>query len=412
MTDADLTHSEQHNARRFVWANGLQGVGDQLVNAKTVLPWLLQAAGTPGFFTAMLVPVRESGSMLPQAALTPWVTHHRSRKRIWLLGSAGQTVAAALIALSALFLRGWALGASVVALLAVLAVFRSLCSLAGKDVMGRTLHKGVRGKITGRATALAGGVALVFGLALSFVQGSLPDWALAGLIGLGALGWFLATAVFTTIDEPVPEDEPQGLNTRWWADTWALFTGDAKFRAFVIVRSLLLVSALSTTFVVTLSQEIGHDLTGVGLFVVASSLASLVGGRISGAWSDLSSRNVMAGGAAVASAAIVAVVAVAHFAPGAIAAWGLPLGFFLIQLAHTAVRVGRKTYLVDMAEGDQRTRYTGAANTMMGVILLLVGLVSGLIALAGSTAALLFLAGTGLVGVLAAGKMDDVSAKT
>lgn len=308
-------------------------------------------------------------------------------------------------------MRGWALGVSVVALLALLAVFRSLCSLAGKDVMGRTLHKGVRGKITGRATALAGGVALVFGLLLSLLQGSLPDWALAGLIGLGALGWFLATAVFTTIQEPVPDDEPQGLNTRWWSDTWSLFTGDAQFRAFVIVRSLLLVSALSTAFVVTLSQEIGHDLTGVGLFVVASSLASLVGGRISGAWSDLSSRNVMAGGSAVASVTILAVVAAAHFAPDTVGAWGLPLGFFLIQLAHTAVRVGRKTYLVDMAEGDQRTRYTGAANTMMGVILLLMGFVSGLIALAGSTAALLFLAGTGFVGVLAAGRMDDVSAK-
>ena len=411
MTDTDLTQPEQHNARRFIWANGLQGVGDQLVNAKTVLPWLLQAAGAPGFFTAMLVPVRESGSMLPQAALTPWVTHHRSRKRIWLLGSAGQAVAAAFIALAALFMRGWALGVSVVALLALLAVFRSLCSLAGKDVMGRTLHKGVRGKITGRATALAGGVALVFGLLLSLLQGSLPDWALAGLIGLGALGWFLATAVFTTIQEPVPDDEPQGLNTRWWSDTWSLFTGDAQFRAFVIVRSLLLVSALSTAFVVTLSQEIGHDLTGVGLFVVASSLASLVGGRISGAWSDLSSRNVMAGGSAVASVTILAVVAAAHFAPDTVGAWVLPLGFFLIQLAHTAVRVGRKTYLVDMAEGDQRTRYTGAANTMMGVILLLMGFVSGLIALAGSTAALLFLAGTGFVGVLAAGRMDDVSAK-
>ena len=176
------------------------------------------------------------------------------------------------------------------------------------------------------------------------------------------------------------------------------------------MRSLLLVSALSTTFVVTLAQELGQDLNGLGFFVIASSLAALVGGPVSGRLADLSSRTVMAGGAAVASAAILLILAAAHLAPAGVASWALPAGFFLIQLAHTAVRVGRKTYLVDLAEGDQRTRYTGAANTMMGVILLLIGLLSGVVALAGSTAALLFLAGIGLLGVLAAGRMEDVSA--
>src|SRR5699024_1644264 len=95
---------EEHNASRFIWSNGLQGVGDQIVAAKTVLPWLLQAAGAPGFFIALLVPIRESGSMLPQAAFTPWVTTQRSRKRIWVIGSLGQAVAAALIGLAALLL--------------------------------------------------------------------------------------------------------------------------------------------------------------------------------------------------------------------------------------------------------------------------------------------------------------------
>ena len=36
-TPGDLPH-ESHNARRFVIANGVQNLGDQLVAAKTVLP--------------------------------------------------------------------------------------------------------------------------------------------------------------------------------------------------------------------------------------------------------------------------------------------------------------------------------------------------------------------------------------
>ena len=98
------------NARYFIWSNGLQNLGDQIVAAKTVLPALFSAAGVPAFFTGLLTPIRESGSMLPQAALTPWVTTHRARKRLWIIGSLGQAVSAAVIALAAFFTRGAVLG--------------------------------------------------------------------------------------------------------------------------------------------------------------------------------------------------------------------------------------------------------------------------------------------------------------
>ncbi len=80
-----------------------------------------------------------------------------------------------------------------------------------------------------------------------------------------------------------------------------------------------------------------------------------------------------------------------------------------MNLAHTAVRVSRKTYLVDMAEGDRRTLITGVANTVMGVGLLLVGGLSSLISLFGTQATLLFLAVIGYAGVVGAATLDDVS---
>lgn len=401
---------EEHAARRFIWSNGLQGVGDQIVAAKTVLPWLLQAAGAPGFFIALLVPIREAGSMLPQAALTPWVTSQRSRKRIWVIGSLGQAVAAALIGLAALLLDALPLALTVTLLLAVLSFFRSLCSIASKDVQGRTISRGRRGVITGRAAAVGGAASLVVGLFLEWLGSPVPTWVLAALIFLSAAAWAVAALIFHTIDEPVSAEEPQGLQRGWWADTWGLFTGDREFRLFVIVRSLLLVSALSTAFIVTLSQEIGYGLTGLGAFLIASGLAAVLGGRISGIWSDISSRNVMSWAALAASVVLVALVAAATWLPGEVNAWLFPVGFFLVNLAHTAIRVARKTYIVDMAEGDERTRYVGAANTLMGVILLLVGALSGAVAQLGPGAALLFLAATGLVGVVASRRLRDVSA--
>ena len=132
-TPGDLPH-ESHNARRFVIANGVQNLGDQLVAAKTVLPWLFQAAGVPAALTALLVPIRESGSMLPQAALTPWVLNSPSRKKLWIIGGIVQALAALGIAVAAVVMESLALGLVVLVLLGVLSIGRALCSITGKDV--------------------------------------------------------------------------------------------------------------------------------------------------------------------------------------------------------------------------------------------------------------------------------------
>ncbi|MCG7273608.1 MFS transporter [Corynebacterium afermentans] len=399
---------EERNARRFIWSNGLQNIGDQLVAPKTVLPWLFGAAGVPAVMTSFLVPIRESGSMLPQAFLSPWVTSKRSRKRVWLIGSWGQAIAAGLIALSALLLDGTPLGAVILILLAAHALFRSLCSLAGKDVQGRTISKGRRGSITGRATALAGAFTLAIGLLLTFLPNNLPQWTIAALLVVGALTWALASLVFSGIDEP--EAEPESNDGQSMKEMWALVKGDRDLQKFLVVRSLMLVTALSTPFIVVMAGDEGADLTGLGAFIIASGGASLLGGRVSGKLSDRSSKSTMAWAAGVASTVIVALVASARLAPSAVNAWVMPLGFFLVNLAHTAVRVSRKTYLVDMADGDKRTMITGASNTVMGVVLLVVGAVSSAIAVLGPQAALIFLAVVGYAGVVGARNLKEVSA--
>ena len=399
---------EERNARRFVWSNGLQNIGDQVVAPKTVLPWLFGAAGVPAVMTSFLVPIRESGSMLPQAFLSPWVTSKRSRKRVWLIGSWGQAIAAGLIALSALLLDGTPLGAVILILLAAHALFRSLCSLAGKDVQGRTISKGRRGGITGRATALAGAFTLAIGLILTFLPNDLPQWAIAALLAVGALTWALASLVFSGIDEP--EAEPESKDGQSMKEMWALIKGDRDLQKFLVVRSLMLATALSTPFIVVMAGDEGADLTGLGAFIIASGGASLLSGRVSGKLSDRSSKSTMAWAAGVASTVIVALVASARLAPSAVNAWVMPLGFFLVNLAHTAVRVSRKTYLVDMADGDKRTMITGASNTVMGVVLLVVGAVSSAIAVLGPQAALIFLAVVGYAGVFGARNLKEVSA--
>lgn len=400
------------NGLRLVVAGALQSAGDQVLNAKTVLPWLLYGLGAPAALVGLLVPIRESGSMLPQAALTPWVVSRPRRARVWMIGATGQGVATLAIAAAAAFLDGLVGGVVVLVALAAFALFRALCSMAAKDVQGRTVPKGQRGQITGLSTAVSGVVAVAVGLALRAIGPDVPPEVLAWFLAGAALTWFLGVAAYAGIREPAGSAGGPTNSSGWWADSWDLLARDAPFRRFVTVRALLLVSALSPPFLVTLSARTDHGLlSGLGAFVVAQGLASVIGGRVFGRLSDRSSRLVMIGGALAASTVIVGVVLVVALADGAAAGWLLTVAYFVISLIHVGVRVARKTYVVDMAEGDQRTRYVAVANTAMGVILLATGAVSAAIATFGEVAALLFLGVLGLVGASVGRTLPEVSGR-
>lgn len=404
--------TEKRNTRRFILANGMQSVGDQVINAKTVLPWLLSSMGAASWLVALLVPIRESGSMLPQAALMGWLASKRRRSGVWIMGSLIQGVSVALMAVVAALGTGTWGGIGVVVTLAGMSLGRSLTSISSKDVMGRTITKGRRGRVNGLSTVVGGVVALTVGLAIRFAGSEeLPGWVLVAMIGGGAVMWFLAAMVFSRVEEP--DIEADGRSESWFRATLQLLRDDAKFRNFVIVRSLLLASALAPAFMVSLAVSRGSDaLSGLGPYMIASGVAALVAGRISGWFADRSSRDAMSWSALAASILLLVVVAVAQWGSDDVVAWAMPVLFFLISVIHTQVRVARKTYVVDMAEGDQRTTYVAVANTAMGVLLLVTGAVSGVIATLGDVAALLFLAVIGIVGTVMARRLPDVSVGT
>ena len=396
-----------------VVASALQSSGDQIVKPSTVLPWLLNALGAPTALIGLLVPIRESGSMLPQAFLTPLVMRVRHRKWVLVVGSLIQALAVAAMALTGAVGSRLVAGLAIVAALAVFSLGRCLTSIASKDVQGRTIPKGERGQINGLGTTAAGIVAITLGLAIRVFAGDdLSAGQLAWMLAAAAALWVAAAVVQAGLHEPddaAPEaadGSPTGV--------LELLRTDREFRSFVTTRSFLLVSALSPPFVVTLSATEGTDtLTGLGGFVLASGVASLIGGRIFGRLADRSSRTLMSFAGAAASVVVlvlVAVVSLPGFDGGA--AWGtvvLVTGYFLLTLLHTGVRVGRKTYVVDMAEGDLRTVYVAVSNTAMGVILLIVGGISTLLALAGVVWALLFLAGLGILGAWWGWRLPEVS---
>jgi hypothetical protein len=381
-------------------AQTLTKLADELSNAKTVLPWLLGAVGAPVALVGFLVPIRESGSLLPQLFIAAAVRSRPKRKNVWMFGGVLQALFLGAMVAAALALRGALAGAAVLLLLALFSLARGLVSVASKDVIGKTIPKTRRGRLTGYTTALSGTLTLLAGLGLAaLIVGDPPLWTLALLLGTAALLWLASSGIFSTIREKPGATEGGKDAIREALDRLTLLTTDATFRRFVWVRSLLVSTGLAAPFYVTLATRNAPD-SGelLGLFVLASGLAAALSSGFWGRYSDRSSRSVLVAAATLASTLGLVVFLMDLTGVLAMAPWITPFAFFLLTIAHSGVRVGRKTYLLDMGSGARRIDYVAVSNSVIGLVLLLGGILGLLTSVVGSGGMLLVLSLFGFLG--------------
>lgn len=393
----------------ILFSNVLTKLGDLLISPKTVLAWLMSAVGAPAL-VAWLVPIRESGSMVPQMVIAAWVRRKAVRKWFWTLGSFGQAVSVAAMAASVWFLEGYAAGGGIVAALIVFSLARGFCSVSMKDVQGKCIPKTRRGRLSGLATTI-GGTATVVLTGLLFWDRGDPSIAFyTTLLLLAATLWVIAGVLFANVEEYAGETGGGGNAINEAFKSLSLLRDDAPFRHFVITRALLLCSALASPYFVVLAQQESDIGWMLGVFLLASSLASSLSASFWGWAADTSSRRVMIRGAAMASSVclVVGVLALV-LGTGFGGAWFYPIAFFVLSVAHAGVRLGRKTYLVDMAGGNKRTDYTAVSNTVIGVLLLVTGAFTAAISMISDVAVILVLGLMGLAGMLSALRLKEVT---
>src|SRR6056297_3072830 len=227
----------------------LTKLGDSIANPKTVLAWLMSALAAPAAFTAFLVPIRESGSLIPQLIIAAWVRKQAIRKWTFVLGSVLQGIAVAGMGVVAVTLEGAVAGVALIAALVVFSLARGLCSVASKDVLGKTVPKTRRGRVSGWSESLAGAITIVVGVVLLLDLGQ-DDSMATYLILLAAAGglWFLAAGVYSLIRELPGSTDGGGNALNDALKRLRLLASDPPFRRFVMARSLLLCSALSAPF--------------------------------------------------------------------------------------------------------------------------------------------------------------------
>ena len=397
----DLDPDERRNALLLVATQTSSKLADILSNPKTVLTWLMIGLGAPPFLTGLLVPIRESGSMLPQAFISGLVKKVRRRKWVYLGGAIGQAVSLLIMAVAALSFSGAVAGWTIVAGLIFFAFARCLCSIASKDVLGKVARKGTRGRISGAAAAFSGLIGLGAALVVLFgVKEEASPSHYTSLLACAAVLFLLAGFAFVFLKEEESEQQTGAL----WGDLKArlqLVWKDPVLRHFVIARSLLLGSALASPYLVLLAQGSKFDLRSLAAFVVAGGLASALSSFLWGSLSDTSSRKAMALGGLIAGVIGLVAIGIALWVPSwSVSLWTWPTLFFLMHIGYSGVRVGRKTYIVDVADGNQRTDYVSASNTLIAIIILILGAIGSAIQIVGSTWALAFFSLLCLAGVV------------
>ena len=394
-----------------IMSNFFSKLGDAVSNPKIVLPWIMETISAPLFLLGFLVPIRESGSMIPQLVIAGFIRKMEIRKWIWVLGSVLQAASMAGMGFVAWTMEGAAGGWMIIALLIIFSLSRGLSSVAAKDVLGKTIPKSQRGKVTGWSASAAGLITLAYGIVLVFTPTDNFTPAVYGLMLVSAaLFWIAGAFVYAKIKE-FPGETSGGANGFLEAIKRVnILKTDKPFRKFVITRSLLLCSALTAPYYVVLAQDkLGSPAYLLGLFVIADGAAGLISGPIWGKFADVSSRNVM-----IIAAALTAILGISVFMIDSLQSewlsliWVLPLVYFFLSIAHQGVRVGRKTYVVDLAEGNKRTDYVSVSNTLIGVILLLMGLTGTLATFLSISQIILVLSMLGVIGAWMAKTLPDV----
>ncbi|MBB3231121.1 MFS transporter [Halomonas stenophila] len=407
----EACREQPRNFLLHLWAALGNKLADELASARLVLPWLLGVMGAPLWMVGLLVPIREAGALLPQLFVAGLIRGRPIRKGVWVTGGLLQALAAAVLALLALVGGGSLGGALVLGVLVALSLARGLSSIATKDVMGKTIAKRRRGTLMGWSGSVAGAATLAAGGVLMLFEDRPGELALAVLLAVAALGWAVNALCAARIRETPGAVE--GGENAWSAIRTGLrlLREDRVFLHFNLSRALLLASALALPYVALLGQQQGGAaLGGLGVLIVVSGVAGMLASPLWGKRADASSRAVMRdGGLGTAAGCLLGALFAWWPAAWTQTVWPYALVYALLVIVHSGVRLGRKTYLVDMAGAEDRALYVALSNTLTGGLMLAVGgLVGALAQWLGTAALLAVLAATGLAAAASARRLPEV----
>ena len=410
---SSTAHQQQDiSAGAHVVALSLTKAGDALADVKLMLPWLLNSLGAPVWFIGWLVPLRESLALLPQLIFAHWIEGFPLRKGLWSFGSVIQGLAIFLMGCVSLTnVKGETAGWIILGLLTLFSLARCLCSIVIKDVQGKTIDKQRRGSVSGVATSVAGigGIAFAAALILGWLSES-NQMAVSIVLMVAGILWLLAAVHYYAVPEEPDVAEEKNTNGGLLHPLTQLLK-DRHLVKFLVTRSLFISTALVAPFYVILANQYSAgSVTTLGVLILLTGLANLLSGRFWGLLSDISSRRVLMITGTLCGVLALGVNAGLHWQlPYATSPWWDGAVIFVLYIGHAGVRLGRTTYLMDMANAGNRAKMVALSNTIIGIVLLAAGSAFALLGNSSVELAILVLGITSLLAALMAWRLPEVS---
>jgi len=373
----------RHVPRNFfvqVIASVCTKTGDQLFSPRLLLTWLMASIGAPPAAISLIVPVRESLALLPQLTAAAIIKQRPIRKWFWIGGALAQAGSIALMIVVALTMGGDVGGWVIIGLLAAFSCGRVFQSITGKVIKGKTLPQGRRGLAGGTASAVAGGSTILVAAYFIFLDNdAVSKVTLAWILGIAAALWVMGALCFTQLKElPSEVDGDEEGFVAQLKQAWRELRGNAGFRGFIFTRTGLIGNALVLPMVVMIAfQDSSGGARSLGLLMGGSGLAALLSSYVWGRLADRSSRKVLIAVGLLGAVFAFGAIAIAQMPDSTMRNVLVLLTFFALAIVHQGTRLGRKTYIVDLADADNRATLVALANTLIGVNLLVLGAISG-----------------------------------
>ena len=340
---------------RLISGLSLNKLADLLISAKTTLTALLVSVGAPVWMIGWLVPIRESGALLPQVLISVYLRNHAERHKVWRLGMFIQAFSVIGVIASVTLFSGFTAGVGVLLSLVILSIGRSACSLTVKDIEADVAEKGKRGNLIGIASTISGLVTLCIAIPLVVFEGALSSNMLLVILCASLLS-FAATLICVW---PIKTRVDTGDKSR---DTFSV-DFDSTVYKFIFVRGLFVHSALVAPYFMI--ERDGDVQELLPIYIGAEALAALLSSIIWGKIADKSAKLTLQLSGVLALFACVGLLTLDSTSIFISASL-----FFVLSIAHAGVRTGRKTYSLDVKEGHERTELVGFSNTAIGLILL------------------------------------------
>lgn len=341
--------------KRLISGLSLNKLAGLLISAKTTLTALLVSVGAPVWMIGWLVPIRESGALLPQVLISVYLRNHAERHKVWRLGMFIQAFSVMGIIASVTLFTGFTAGAGVLLSLVILSIGRSACSLTVKDIEADVAKKGKRGNLIGIASTISGLVTLCIAIPLVVFEGALSSNMLLVILCASLLS-FGATLICVW---PIKTRVDAGDKSR---DTFSV-DFDSTVYKFIFVRGLFVHSALVAPYFMI--ERDGDVQELLPIYIGAEAFAALLSSIVWGKIADKSAKLTLQLSGVLALFACVGLLTL-----DSTSIFISALLFFVLAIAHAGVRTGRKTYSLDVKEGHERTELVGFSNTAIGLILL------------------------------------------